>query len=114
MKRSRAPSRAYKVNAASFDHFIGALLQPCRDFKAECLRCPEAHDQLELGRLYDRQVARLGALENAASATIRLRWLSKNGSPGTTSPSARSFTSAANASSSSCSVLALRICSLIT
>src|SRR5215217_7166947 len=72
MKRSRAPLRAYKVSAASFDHFIGALLQPCRDFKAECLRCPEAHDQLELGRLYDRQVARLGALENSASVDTRL------------------------------------------
>ena len=43
-----------------------------RHFEPERFGGPEVDNQLELRRLYDRQVARFGALENSASVDTRL------------------------------------------
>src|SRR5215217_8735796 len=66
-----------EVLAVSFDHLVGALLKMQRHFESERFGGPEVEHQLELRRLYDRQVARFGALENSASVdtclAIRIR-----------------------------------------
>src|SRR5260370_12827161 len=48
----------------SFDHFIGGHSHDLWHREAERLRRLEIDDQLELGRLHDGQIGRLGALEN--------------------------------------------------
>ena len=49
-----------------FDHLIGGSDQGRRNGEAEHRRGPGVDDQLELGRLHDRQIRRLRALEDAA------------------------------------------------
>src|SRR5262245_12878958 len=50
-----------------FDHLVGDSEQPWRQAEAECLGGVEIDHELELGRLHDRQVRRLRALEDAAN-----------------------------------------------
>ena len=45
------------------DQFVGDCAQPLRYGEAERLRSPEVNDKLEFGRLLNRQVRRLSALE---------------------------------------------------
>src|SRR5262249_21495911 len=56
-----------------FDHCIGDRDDPWRHLDAERLRRLKVNDQLELGRLPDWQVSRLGALEDAAGIDAVLR-----------------------------------------
>ena len=49
-----------------FDHLIGARQQHWRNLKAERTRRLTIDDELEFGRLQDREVRRLSALEDAA------------------------------------------------
>src|SRR5215218_10818744 len=65
-------SGASTSRAVSFDHLIGALLKMQWHIESERFGGPEVEHQLELRRLYDRQVARFGALENSASVDTRL------------------------------------------
>jgi hypothetical protein len=50
----------------SFDHLVGELLEMQRHVKAECPGRLQVDDELELGRLHDRQVRGLRAFEDAA------------------------------------------------
>jgi hypothetical protein len=47
------------------DHLVGACEQRGRDGEAERLRGLDIDDKLEFGRLFDRQIAGIGALENS-------------------------------------------------
>jgi hypothetical protein len=53
--------------AQLFDHLVGVREQRRRHVEAERFSCLEIDDELVFGRLNHRQVARLGALEDAAS-----------------------------------------------
>src|SRR5262249_9148063 len=57
---------ALQQKAALFDHLVGESEQCRWDFEAERLRGFEIDHKLELGRVLYRQVARLGAVEEAA------------------------------------------------
>jgi hypothetical protein len=52
--------------AALFNHLVGAQEERFRDRQPKCLRGLEIDNQLELGRLHDRQVSGLFPLENSA------------------------------------------------
>jgi hypothetical protein len=57
-----------------FNHLVGDREQRRRHMEAERLGCNQVHDQVELGRLLDREVCRIFALENPArinSALVR-------------------------------------------
>ena len=54
------------MRGASLDHLVGAQEEGFRDFQPDCLGGREIYDQLELGRLQDRQVSRFFALKDAA------------------------------------------------
>jgi len=58
------------VHAASFDNFVGAAEQNGRDRQTEHPGGLEIDDQLELCRLLNREIGRLGA---AASSSQRTR-----------------------------------------
>src|SRR4029450_9813875 len=55
-----------------FDHLVGNGEHAGRNAQAECLGGLEVNDQLELGRLRDRKVGWLFALENSASINAGL------------------------------------------
>src|SRR5205823_2493706 len=56
----------------SFDHLVGAGEKGLRHRQAERLRGLNVDDQLELGRLLDRQIGRLGAFEDLAGVSAQL------------------------------------------
>src|SRR5262249_45864680 len=60
--RDMPRSKVYR----SFDHLVGGHLQCQRHFETEHLGGLEIDEKLELRRLQDRQITRLGALENLA------------------------------------------------
>jgi len=55
---------------ALFDHLVGEREQVIGDFDAKLLRSLQIDDKLEFGRLYDRQVGGLGALENFSGVEL--------------------------------------------
>src|SRR3954447_19659896 len=61
-ERTHAPQQSIQL----LDHLIGAQQQRRRDRKAQYLRSLEIDDQLNIGRLLNRQISRLFTLENAA------------------------------------------------
>ena len=60
-------------------HFVGAAEQRDRDGQAERLRGLEIDDKFDLGRLLDRKIGRLLALENAAGIARRAEDRSRSG-----------------------------------
>jgi hypothetical protein len=75
MGHDRTP--AARQMARSFDDLVGGREQRWRRSEAERLRGDQVDDQLKFGRLLDRKVARLPALEDPAGVdsglTIRIR-----------------------------------------
>src|SRR5215831_454995 len=69
--RVEEPSTASKPDLRTaakrplFDHLVGAGEQRGRDFEAEGLGGRQIDDEIELGRLQDRQVSRFLAFEDA-------------------------------------------------
>ena len=49
--------------AASLDDLVGARQDRGRDRQPECGRCLQVDSKLVMGRLFDRQIARCGAVE---------------------------------------------------
>ena len=64
MDRARGTS-----DRGSFDHLVGAGEDRWRDGDAELLGSLEIDDQLEGRRLLDRQIGRLGAVEDLSDVT---------------------------------------------
>ena len=60
------------TRAASFDHLVGGNKQLLRDAEAEHPGALAIDDQLQLGRLQDRQVRRLGTLQDTARVHAHL------------------------------------------
>ena len=48
----------------SFEDLVGAPQDRGRDCQPECGRCLQVDSKLVMGRLFDRQIARRGAVEN--------------------------------------------------
>jgi hypothetical protein len=61
-----------EIEPVSLDDLVGAGEDRRRDRQPERLRGVEIDDQLEGGRLLDRQVGRLGAAEGPADVTANL------------------------------------------
>src|SRR6516165_5495974 len=61
-----------RTSAQLFDHLVGASEQLGRNGETQCLRSFQVDDQLELGRLYHRQIGGLFAFENAADINAGL------------------------------------------
>jgi hypothetical protein len=57
-------SRPVLIRAASLDHLVGAREQDRRDIEAQSLRRDQVHDEIEFGRLLDRDVRRLRTSQN--------------------------------------------------
>ena len=55
-----------------FDHLVGAREQLWRQGEAQCLSRFEVDREVKLVRLYHRQIAGLGAFENAAGVDADL------------------------------------------
>src|SRR5262245_36804214 len=62
--RSKADAWSTGTATALFDHLVGASDQRRGEAKAERLRGRLVEDEIELGRLFDGQVARLRTLED--------------------------------------------------
>ena len=56
----------------SFDHLVGEQQHGLRDAQPKCLRGLDVDHELELGRLLNRQIARVGALQDAIDVACRL------------------------------------------
>ena len=52
------------ANRTLFDDLVGALEERLGNCQTKCFRGLEIDHQLELGRLKDRQIGRLGAVQN--------------------------------------------------
>src|SRR6516164_5141101 len=61
--RGRSIQTGQQRKSESFDHLVGGGEEDGRNIEAERPGCLEIDDQLELGRLFDRQICRLGALK---------------------------------------------------
>jgi hypothetical protein len=57
-----------------FDHFVGQRSQRRRERNADRLGDPEVEDQIELGRLLNRQIARFGAAQEAVNVRCKAPW----------------------------------------
>jgi hypothetical protein len=60
------------TRAGSFEYLVGEGHQIVREFHPERLGCLEVDHELELGRLHDRQISGLGALQNSAGINANL------------------------------------------
>src|SRR5438445_8563610 len=60
------------LRAVSLDHLVGAGEQRWRYVEAVSTGCIQVDHKLELSRLHDRQVRRLGAFENTARVGTEL------------------------------------------
>src|SRR5262249_9724877 len=60
-----------KRGGASLNELVGSQQKRLRDRQAERLRCLEVDDQIELGRLLDRQIGGLGPLEDPINVNRR-------------------------------------------
>jgi hypothetical protein len=65
-------NRSFALRSRSFDHFVGSGEDRWRHGQAEPLRCLEIDHQLEGGRVLDRQIGRLGALQDLAGVNADL------------------------------------------
>src|SRR4029077_10526595 len=68
----RGPAASRAAAWASLDHLVGAQQERCRHINAKCLRSFEVDDKLKLGRLFNRHIGRLGALEDAGDVLTDL------------------------------------------
>jgi hypothetical protein len=67
-----APSELYRQSSPPlFNCFVGTCEHCRRNFEAERLGCLEIDEQLEPGRLLDRQVCWFGAFENIVNEVGR-------------------------------------------
>src|SRR5712672_1958701 len=73
-KRTHTPLQT----VSSFDHLVGAGEQRGWHSEAEGLGGRQIDHELELGRLLDRQIGRLGALENFSGVLASLAICSAN------------------------------------
>src|SRR5262245_37936695 len=64
--------RVRSAHGNSFDHLVGGHEQRGRYLQSERLRSPEVDDELELGWLLDRKIARLFTSQDAIGVTRRL------------------------------------------